>query len=61
MVWAAEFVRVKAAGDDLDYCAMMATAAVQSLRSARGERALGDDARAALDDMLSTGGDRCPR
>lgn len=61
MVWAAEFVRARAAGRPLDEAAESASNAVESLRLARTARITGlrdTQAAARLDDMLSNGGDR---
>jgi len=63
MVWAAEFVRQMGPYDSgadrpVDRAADRATALVAALRRARGRVSLHEDARAAVDDMLSTGGDR---
>lgn len=57
MVWAAEFVRVRADGIDPPLAAQMASEAVTALRKAHlGTQTM--DAHAMLLDMLSTGADR---
>jgi hypothetical protein len=58
MVWAAEFVRIRGSGEpSLGECVIMAWSAVLALRRAL-KPGVGDEARAMLADMLSTGGDR---